>query len=88
MPDASKWNEAATLYDFFCWASRGADQNSRWRIVTRDGKAHDGAVRYATSEFVVIGRKHSEADKELQSRLSRTVIPYASISTIEFLAEE
>lgn len=88
MPDKSKWNQAATLYDFFCWASNGADQNSRWRIVTRDGKAHDGAVRYATSEFVVIGRKHTEIDIEQQSRLSRTVIPFASISTIEFMGEE
>jgi hypothetical protein len=88
MGECSTWNQAGTLYDFFCWASAGADRSARWRIVTRDGKAHDGPVRYATSEFVVIGRSHSSDEKGQSTQLLRTLIPFGSISAVEFMANE
>ena len=88
MPDSRHWDNAATLSDFFKWASSGADQSPRWRIVTQDGKPHEGPVRYASAEFVVIGRAITEEEKGRHSSLIRLLIPYSSISSVEFMAAE
>jgi hypothetical protein len=82
-----QWNRAATLYDFFAWAGKGQDGGGRWCIQTVDGLKHTGPVRYATSDFVVIGRPLTEGEKDRGMQLVRTLIPFASIAAVDFMAE-
>jgi hypothetical protein len=87
MTQCEQWDRAATLFDFFEWASKGADDGSRWCIQTVDGIKHTGPVRYATSDFVVIGRMLTEGERGRGTQLIRTLIPFASIAAVEFMAE-
>ena len=87
MTQCEHWDRAATLFDFFEWASNGPDAGNRWCIQTVDGIKHTGPVRYATSDFVVIGRPLTEGERERGTHLIRTLIPFASISAVEFMAE-
>jgi hypothetical protein len=88
MTSCEHWERAATLFDFFEWASKGQDSSSRWCIQTVDGIKHTGPVRYATSDFVVIGRALTEGEKDRGAQLIRTLIPFTSIAAVEFMAEK
>jgi hypothetical protein len=85
-PVCEHWDRAATLFDFFEWASKGQDAGNRWCIQTVDGLKHTGPVRYATSDFVVIGRELTDGEKDRGTQLIRTLIPYASIAAVDFMA--
>jgi hypothetical protein len=87
MSTCEHWDRAATLFDFFEWAGRGTDAGNRWCIQTVDGIKHTGPVRYASSDFVVIGRPLTEGERDRGAQLIRTLIPFASIAAVEFMAE-